>query len=91
MIQELRLTPVALQLEIPDDVVRKRAATAGRQSDQPKIIEQRIKDYHREMNSIAIYFPKAKIVSVDANKPEADVWQAIQAGLSEAGIKPSSK
>ena len=41
------------------------------------------------MNSIAIYFPKAKIVTVDANKPEADVWKAIQAGLSDAGIKPS--
>ena len=39
MIQEFHLTPMALQLEIPDDVVRKRAAAAGRQSDQPKIIE----------------------------------------------------
>jgi adenylate kinase len=91
LLPDLKLAPIAFQLQVPDDVIRDRAKGTGRESDRPQILEQRIKDYHREMNSIAIYFPKAKIVSVDANKPEADVWQAIQAGLSEAGIKPSSK
>lgn len=91
MLADLKLAPIAFQLQVPDDVIRQRAQTTGRESDRPQIIEQRIKDYHREMSSIAIYFPKAKIVTVDANRPEAEVWKAIQAGLNDAGIKPTSK
>ena len=40
------------------------------------------------MDAISFYFPNANIVAVDANKSEADVWKAIQAGLDGAGIKP---
>ena len=39
----------------------------------------------------SFYFPKANIVAVDANKPEAEVWKAIQAALDGAGIKPLPK
>jgi len=91
MIQELRLTPVALQLEIPDDVVRKRAAAAGRQSDQPKIIEQRIKDYHREFDTLSLYYPNAKIVKIDGTQPEEKMWQAMQQALDEAKLRVAQK
>ena len=43
------------------------------------------------MDAISSYFPKANIVAVDANRPEAEVWKAIQAGLDGAGIKPVAK
>ena len=43
------------------------------------------------MDAISLYFPTAKIVPVDGNKPEAEVWKAIRAGLDEAGIKPLPK
>lgn len=43
------------------------------------------------MDAISLYFPNAKIVPVDANKSEAEMWKAIQARLDEAGIKPLPK
>jgi adenylate kinase family enzyme len=91
MLPDLHLKPIAFQLQLSDEVIRERAKKTGRESDSSQILEQRIKDYHREMDSISIYFPKAKIVPVDADKPEVEVWQAIQAGLDEAGIKPKTK
>jgi adenylate kinase len=91
MLADLNLRPIAFQFEVPDDVIRERAKRTGRQSDHPQILEQRIKDYHREMDAISLYFPTAKIVPVDGNKPEAEVWKAIRAGLDEAGIKPLPK
>jgi adenylate kinase family enzyme len=91
MIPDLKLTPIAFQLQVPDDVIRERSKKTGRESDSSQILEQRIKDYHREMDAISFYFPKANIVAVDANKPEAEVWKAIQAALDGAGIKPLSK
>ena len=78
-------------MQVPDDVIRERAKKTGRESDSSQILEQRIKDYHREMDAISFYFPNANIVAVDANKSEAEVWKAIQAGLDGAGIKPQSK
>jgi adenylate kinase len=91
MVPDLKLSPIAFQLELPDDVIRERAKKTGRQSDRPQIVEQRIKDYHREMDAISFYFPKARIVAVDVNKPDAQVWKAIQSALNEAGIKPPPK
>jgi adenylate kinase family enzyme len=91
MREGLKLKPIAFQITVPDDVIRERSTKTGRQSDNPQIIEQRIKDYHREMDAISAYFPEATIVRVDGNKPEAEVWKAIQAGLGNAGIKPLSK
>jgi adenylate kinase family enzyme len=87
----MKVKPIAFQLAIPDDVIRERAKKTGRESDRSQILEQRIKDYHREMDAISLYFPNANIVSVDGNKSEADVWKAIQAGLDGAGIKPQVK
>ena len=91
MLPDLHLKPIAFQLQLPDEVIRERAKKTGRESDRPEVLEQRIKDYHREMDSISLYFPNAKIVPVDADKPEAEVWKAIQAGLDEGGIKPAAQ
>jgi adenylate kinase len=91
MVPELKLKPIAFQLQVPDDVIRARSRKTGRQSDNSEILEQRIKDYHREMDAISFYFPQANIVSVDANKSEAEVWKTIQAALEGAGIKPQPK
>jgi len=88
MIPDLKLQPFVLQLEMPDDVVRARAKKSGRESDSPAIIEQRLKDYHREFDFASSFFPNAKIVKIDANQPEDQTWKAIQAALDQAGIKP---
>jgi adenylate kinase len=91
MIPDLNLRPIAFQLLVPDDVIRERAKNAAEGDYRPQVLEQRIKNYHREMDAISAYFPNAQIVSVDGNKPESDVWKAIRAGLEGAGIKPLAK
>ena len=91
MISDLKLNAIVLQLEIPDDTVRKRASTGGRQSDQPKIIEQRIKDYHREFDMISVYFPQAKIVKIDGTQSEEPMWKAMQQALEQWGLRSSNK
>jgi adenylate kinase family enzyme len=87
MVRELQMYPLVFQLQLPDDVIRARAKKTGQASDNPKIIDQRIKDYHREMDGIGYYFPNAKLVPVDVNKPEAESWKAMQAAMDGAGIK----
>jgi adenylate kinase family enzyme len=91
MVPDLKLKAIAFQLKVPDDVIRQRARKTGRQSDNSQILEQRIKDYHREMDAISLYFPDANIVAVDANKSEAEVWKEVQAALDGAGLKPIAK
>ncbi len=91
MFADLKMKLVALRLQVPDDTVRERAKKTGRESDRPQIIEQRIKDYHREMDAISLYFPNAKIVDLDGSVPEAKVWMAIQTALDEAGLKSAAK
>jgi adenylate kinase family enzyme len=91
IIAELKLNPIVLQLDIPDDTVRERAAKGGRQSDRPKIIEQRIKDYHREFDMISVYFPNAKIVKIDGKVSEERMWKAMQQTLDQWGLQPAAK
>jgi adenylate kinase family enzyme len=91
MFPDLKMKLVVLRLQVPDDTVRERAKTTGRESDRPQIIEQRIKDYHREMDAISLYFPNAKIVDLDGSLPEAKLWKAIQTALDEAGFKSAAK
>jgi len=91
MFPDLKMKLIALRLQVLDDTIRKRAQTTGRQSDRPEILEQRIKDYHREMDAISYYFPNAKIVDINGNHPEAQTWKEIQAALNNAGLKPVTK
>ena len=88
MIREMKFMPLVLQMTLPDDLVRKRATKGGRDSDSPEIINQRLKDYHREFDNASIYFPNAKIVKIDASHADADAWKAAQAALDAQGIKP---
>lgn len=91
IITELKLNPITLQLEIPDAIVRERAAKGGRQSDSQKIIDQRIKDYHREFDTLSLYFPNAKIVKINGTQSEERMWKAMQQALDEWGLRPVNK
>jgi len=90
MLPDLNLRLLALRLQVPDDTIRKRAKTTGRESDNPQIIEQQIKDYHRELGAISLYFPNAKIIDIDASHPEPQVWEEIQTALTGAGVRPTA-
>ena len=87
VLPDLKLTLIALRLQLPDETIRERAKTTGRQSDSPEIIEQRIKNYHREMDAISFYFPNAKIADIDDRLAEAEVWKAIRTALDQAGLR----
>jgi adenylate kinase family enzyme len=91
MIAQHKLNAITLQLEIPDDMVRERAAKGGRQSDRQQIIDQRIKDYHREFDTLSMYFPNAKIVKINGTESEDKMWNTMQQALDEWGLRPVSK
>jgi adenylate kinase len=58
--------PLTIQLQIPDETVLKRTKKAGK--DSAASVEQRLKDYHREMDMLKLYFPSAEVVTVDGTK-----------------------
>jgi adenylate kinase family enzyme len=80
MIVERRLpVPTVIRLEIADDVLRKRI---GNKADDT--FEQLLKDYHREMGMLDIYFPGAPVLRVDATGKPDKVAKRIREALSHA-------
>jgi len=71
--------PLTIVLQIPDETVLKRTRKAGR--DSAASVEQRLKDYHREMDMLKLYFPSAEIVTVDGTKSIKKVERDILALL----------
>ena len=67
--------PVVVQLAVPDDVARERSKNLP--GNTPERIEQRIKDYHREMDYIRVYFPNADIRQVDGGGKPDKVERAV--------------
>jgi adenylate kinase len=74
-VQERELPqPIVLQLDVPDGVVRQRAGS----SMSPETLEQRLKDYRREMELIGLYFPTVKIDKIDGTRKPAQVSKEIR-------------
>jgi adenylate kinase len=82
---ELGLTQPAtiIQLEVPDDVIRKRVKKSKDPAYTPNVLEQRLKDYRRELEMIHLYFPQATIHKVDGTKNAATVSKSIQSILGK--------
>jgi adenylate kinase len=76
--------PIVIQINVPDEVSRQRAKARNRVDDTPELIEERLKNYHREMDMIRSYYPQANIWTVNGNKPIAEVSGAIEAILRDA-------
>lgn len=70
--------PLVLQLEVPDEVTR-----ARRKDVSPALVEQDLKDYHREMDFLTSYFPNADIVKIDANRKSSSVSKEIAKAMKE--------
>lgn len=75
--------PIVIQFEVPDDVVRERLQKRKGPEDTPERIEQRLKDYHRELDMIRSYYPEANLWTVDGTRPSADVSATIEAILKD--------
>jgi len=70
--------PLVLQLNVPDDIVRERL-----KGQSAAKIEQDLKDYHREMDFVTVYFPQADIVAIDASKNPRGVFRQIRQTLKQ--------
>jgi adenylate kinase len=73
--------PIVIDLEVSDDVARQRLAERQRADDTPELIEERLKNYHREMDMIRSYYPEVNVWTVDGDKPVAEVSSTIEAIL----------
>ena len=76
--------PMVIQIDVSDEVATERLKERHHADDQPELIEERLKNYHREMDMIQSYFPEAKIWTVNGNKPVAEVSSAIERILKNA-------
>ena len=77
------VTYTSNQKDLPDDVARDRARKRQRADDTPALIEERLKNYHREMDMIRSYYPQANIWTINGDKPVADVSGTIEAILRD--------
>jgi adenylate kinase len=75
--------PIVIQLDTPDDVARQRLKERQRPDDKPELIEERLKNYHREMDMIRSYYPEANIWTINGDKPVAVVSSTIEAILKD--------
>jgi adenylate kinase len=75
--------PIVIQIDLPDDVARQRLKERRRSEDTPELIEERLKNYHREMGMIRSYYPEANIWTVMGDKPVAAVSNTIEAILKD--------
>ena len=84
LVRELGLlSPVVIQIDVPDEVVRERLRKRKSQEDTPEQIERRLKDYHRELDMIRDYYPRANIWTIDGTRSPDDVSRTIQVILRD--------
>jgi adenylate kinase len=82
LVREGRLpNPIVIQLDIPDDVVMKRMKSSHEATDG--VLQQRIKDYHREMDMLKLYFPNATVETVDATAKAGKVTKRVEEALKK--------
>lgn len=75
--------PIVIQIDLPDDVARQRLKERRGIDDKPELIEERLKNYHREMDMIRSYYPQANIWTINGDKPAAVVSSTIEAILKD--------
>jgi hypothetical protein len=59
-----------------------------RAGNKPELIEERLKNYHREMDMIRSYYTEANIWTVNGDKLAAVVSSTIEAILKDEMPKP---
>lgn len=84
LVRELGLpSPVVIQLDVPDEIVRQRLQKRKGPEDTPEQIERRLKDYHRELDTIRDYYPRANIWTIDGTRSPVEVSRTIQVILRD--------
>ena len=80
--------PIVIQIDLPDEVARQRLKERQRADDKPELVEERLKNYHREMDMIRSYYPEVNIWIINGDKPVAAVSSTIEAILKDEMPKP---
>jgi adenylate kinase len=84
LVKKLNLpSPVIIHLQVPDNVARERLRQRKRDDDTPEQIERRLADYHRELEMLSAYYPKANIWTIDGTKPITEVSDTIRSILTD--------
>ncbi len=76
-------SPIVIQLDVPDDVVRERLKKRAGPDDTPELIAQRLAQYHRELEMVREYYPKANIWTIDGTRAVNDVAATIRSILND--------
>lgn len=76
-------SPIVIQIDVPDGVVRQRLRKRKGKEDTPELIERRLKDYHRELETIRAYYPEANIWTIDGTRTADDVWKTMESILKD--------
>ena len=88
MLQQQELAKVvAVVLQAPDDVIRKRLKARGRVDDKPEIIDRRIQEFRDQAALLTGWVGQTRIVRVDATASIPDVSKQIVAGLESVWSK----
>src|SRR5271165_2483375 len=76
-------SPIVIQLDVPDDVVRERLKKRAGPQDTPELITQRLRQYHRELDMVRAYYPQANIWTIDGTRSINDVAATIRSILND--------
>jgi adenylate kinase len=76
-------SPIVIQLDVPDDVVRERLKKRANADDTPELIAQRLKQYHRDFDMVRSYYPQANIWTIDGTRTVNDVAATIRSILND--------
>ncbi len=91
LVKRLGLRTIIIQLDVPDDVVRERLRKRNGPQDTPEQVEQRLKDYHRDLDMLRDYYPRANIWTIDGTKSPAEVSDTIASILVDQVPKRLSR
>lgn len=84
LVRKLALpSPIVIQLDVPDNVVRDRLKGRGREDDTPEVVARRLKDYHRELDMVRSYYPQANIWTVNGAGSPEEVSETIRSILND--------
>jgi adenylate kinase len=84
VVKELNLpSPLIVQLDVPDEVVRQRAKKRGAARDKPEMVDQALSTYHQELDLARSYYPKADIWTINGQREPSEVWATIKTLLAD--------
>lgn len=76
--------PLVIYLDIPDEEVKKRLNLRERADDDPKVIEERLKIYHREVEPILEWLKEEeRLIRIDGKPPIPDVALTMEKELKK--------